>query len=128
MGHGRRILIVEDDADGREALRALLELWGHEVEVAENGEQGVELTLNSRPEVVLLDIGMPGMDGYEVAKRIRAAPGGPEPFLIAYTGWARVEDHRRGREAGFDSYVLKPADPDHLPALLAAAPKDDHGP
>jgi len=128
MGRGRRVLVVDDDADGREAMRALLELWGHEVEVAANGEQGVELTLNRRPEVVLLDIGMPGMDGYQVAERIRAAPGGRDPFLVALTGWATVEDHRRAREVGFDTYVLKPADPEHLQALLAAAPAADPKP
>jgi CheY-like chemotaxis protein len=118
------VLIVEDDADAREALRSLLEIWGHEVVVAENGDQGIELTLTRRPEVVLLDIAMPGMDGYEVARRIRRAPGGDEPYLVALTGWGRVEDHRLARAAGFDTYVLKPADPEHLQALLAAAPTE----
>jgi CheY-like chemotaxis protein len=128
MGHGRRILIVDDDADGLEAMRMLLELWGHEVDVAQNGERGIELALSRRPEVVLLDIAMPGMDGYEVAERIRAAPGGHEPFLVALTGWGRVEDHRRARLAGFDTYVLKPAEPAHLQALLAAAPANGPDP
>jgi len=122
---GLRVLIVDDDADGREALRTLLEVWGHEVEIAENGERGVALTLERRPEVVLLDIGMPGLNGYEVARRIRKGPEGTKPFLVALTGWTRVEDHRNAREAGFDTYVLKPADPDHLKALLAAACADD---
>jgi CheY-like chemotaxis protein len=62
------------------------------------------------------------MNGYEVAHRIRKAPGGNVPYLVALTGWSRFEDHRRAREAGFDTYVLKPAEPDHLQALLAAAP------
>ena len=64
------------------------------------------------------------MSGYEVAERIRAAPGGREPYLVAFTEWSRIEDHRRAREVGFDTYVLKPADPDHLFALLATAPAD----
>jgi CheY-like chemotaxis protein len=121
---GRRVLIVDDDAEGREALRALLEVWGHQVEVAENGERGLELTLKARPDVVLLDLGMPDLDGYEVARRIRAAPGGDKPFIVALTGWGRVEDHRRARAAGFDTYILKPADVDHLQALLASAPAE----
>jgi CheY-like chemotaxis protein len=128
MGRGRRVLVIDDKAYSREALRALLEAWGHEVDVAENGAQGVEMTLSRRPEVVLLDIGMPDMNGYAVAARIRAAPGGHEPFLVALTGWGNVEDHRRAREVGFDTYVLKPADPEHLQALLAGAPAADSEP
>jgi CheY-like chemotaxis protein len=117
-------LIVDDDADAGETLRALLERWGHDVAVAKNGEEGIELTLATRPEVVLLHIGMPGLDGYRVAERIRAAPDGDRPFIIAVTGWTRIEDHRKARDAGFDTYVLKPVDPDHLRALLTAAPAD----
>jgi CheY-like chemotaxis protein len=125
MVQGRRILVVDDDADAREALRSVLELWGHDVAVAENGERAIEATLTTHPEVVLLDIGMPGLDGYQVAQRIREAPEGDKPFLVALTGWTRVEDHRRARDSGFDTYLLKPADLDHLQALLTATPATD---
>ncbi len=125
MVRGRRVLIVDDDAGEREALRALLERLGHDVAVAENAEEGIELTLRTSPEVVLLDIGMPGAAACRVVERIRVAPDGDRPFIIALTDWARVEEHRKARDAGFDTYVLKPADPGHLQALLAAAPADD---
>ena len=125
MVGGRRVLIVDDDTDAREALCAVLERWGHDVAVAKNGEEGIELTLTTSPGVILLAIGMPGVDGYQVAERIRATPDGDKPFIIALTGWTRVEDHRKAREAGFDTYVLKPVDPDHLRALLDATPADD---
>lgn len=121
-GVHRRILVVEDDADGREAMRVLLETWGHDVAIAANGEDGIRLAVEGRPEIVLLDIGMPGMDGYRVAERIRAGENGDEPFLIAFTGWTREEDRRHAREAGCDTYVMKPIDPDRLRVLIAAAP------
>jgi len=117
---GKRILIVDDEPDSRDALRTLLEVWGHEVDVAESGEQAIQLTLSRRPDVVLLDISMPRMNGYEVARRIRQAPGGQEPYLVALTGWGRVEDGHLADAAGFDEYMLKPADPDRLQAVLAA--------
>jgi len=117
-----RILIVEDDPDSRTALRCLLEMLGHEVFEAASGEQGIEMAVTRRPDVVLLDIAMPGMDGYEVARRIRSARGGHEPYLIALTGWDRREDERHARAAGFDEFVVKPPDPDRLEAILAAAP------
>jgi len=118
---GRHVLVVDDDADNREALRALLEMWGYRVDVAEDGEQAITMMFDMRPDVVLLDIVMPGLDGYEVARRIRSASGGATPYLIALTGMGRAEDRRRVREAGFDTYVLKPAETDRLEALLAAA-------
>lgn len=123
----RRILIVEDDADGREALRTLLVSWGHEVSVAENGAQGVRLTLDGHPEIVFIDIGMPDMDGYEVARRIRAANGNGDgdghPRLIAFTGWTRPEDARRSHAAGFADHIAKPVHPEALQAFIAALPK-----
>jgi len=125
MARGRRVLIVDDDADAREALRALVERLGHHVAVAKNAEEGIELTLTTSPEVVLLDIGMPRAAGYQVVERIRLAPDGDRPFVIALTGGTRVEEHRKARDAGFDTYVLTPADPDHLRVLLAAAPEED---
>jgi CheY-like chemotaxis protein len=121
----RRVLVVDDDAGSREALRALVRAWGHDVDVAEDGEHAIELTTSRRPAVVLLDIGMPDMDGYDVARRIRSAPGGHQPYLVALTGWGGSEDRRVARTAGFDAFVVKPADLDALQALIAAAPGED---
>jgi len=114
------VLVVDDDADTREALSTLLALWGYRVEVAADGEQAITLTLDRRPDVVLVDIVMPGLDGYEVARRIRAAPGGQAPYLVALTGMGRAEDPRSARAAGFDTYMLKPADTNQLQELLAS--------
>jgi signal transduction histidine kinase/CheY-like chemotaxis protein len=111
---GLRVLVVEDNRDGRESLRDLLELWGHEVELAENGPQGVELALAMQPDVALIDIGLPGLDGNEVAQRVRAALDGDRTALIAMTGYGQPEDRRRALQAGFDAYLVKPVDPDEL--------------
>ncbi|MFP5288709.1 MAG: ATP-binding protein [Thermoanaerobaculia bacterium] len=113
-----RILIVEDNHDGRESLRDLLEIWGHEVETAANGPDGVEAALTSLPDVALIDIGLPGLDGNEVAQRIRAALDGDRMALIAMTGYGQPEDRRRALQAGFDAYLVKPVDPDELAGTL----------
>jgi CheY-like chemotaxis protein len=115
---GRHILIVEDNQDGRESLAMLLELVGHRVEVAEDGPRGVEAALAARPEVVLIDIGLPGLDGYGVATRVRAALGGGV-LLVALTGHSQPEDRRRAAEAGFDAHLTKPVGLGELQALLA---------
>ncbi|HET9226202.1 MAG TPA: ATP-binding protein [Thermoanaerobaculia bacterium] len=113
-----RILVVEDNHDGRESLRDLLELWGHEVETAANGPDGVDAALSSLPDVALIDIGLPGLDGNEVAQRIRAALDGDTMALIAMTGYGQPEDRRRALQAGFDAYLVKPVDPDDLARTL----------
>jgi CheY-like chemotaxis protein len=123
---GRLILIVEDDADSRVALRALLEVLGHRVEDADNGARALKLAAASAPEIVLLDIGLPDIDGYEVARQLRAAA--EAPFVVAVTGYDRPEDRERARAAGCDAFVLKPIEPEALAALLAAAPRRRHGP
>ncbi len=115
---GVHILIVEDNEDGRESLRELLELWGHQVSVAGNGPEGVEMAFAIRPEVALIDIGLPGLDGNEVARRIRELLGGEEIALIAMTGYGQPEDRRRALQAGFDRYLVKPVDPAELSRLL----------
>jgi CheY-like chemotaxis protein len=120
---GLRILIVEDNRDGRESLRDLLEIWGHQVDLAENGPQGVEQALAVHPDAALIDIGLPGMDGNEVARRIRAAFGTADMALIAMTGYGQPEDRRRALQAGFDSYLVKPVDPAYLAKLLAEVPQ-----
>jgi signal transduction histidine kinase/CheY-like chemotaxis protein len=114
------ILVIEDNLDGRESLRDLLELWGHEVVLAEDGAEGVEKALERQPDVALVDIGLPGLDGNEVARRIRAAFSTGHMELIAMTGYGQPEDRRRALQAGFDSYLVKPVDPAHLGRLLAA--------
>ncbi|HEX3126146.1 MAG TPA: ATP-binding protein [Thermoanaerobaculia bacterium] len=113
-----RILVVEDNHDGRESLRDLLEIWGHEVEVAENGPDGVRQALGSQPDVALIDIGLPGLDGNEVAQRIRAALDGDRMALVAMTGYGQPEDRRRALQAGFDAYLVKPVDPGDLARTL----------
>ena len=116
---GRSILIIEDHEDAREALRALLELEGHRVAAAGTGPQGVELAQQTLPDVALVDIGLPEVDGYEVARRLRAL--GPRcPYLVALTGYGEPDDVKRAREAGFDAHLLKPVDPDALTGVLNA--------
>jgi|SRR6185503_12419743 len=114
----RLILIVEDNDDARDALRMLLELDGHVVEAAAEGHAALEIARGKDPDVALVDIGLPGIDGYEVARRIRAADG-KRPLLIALTGYGQPEDRRRAAEAGFDSVLVKPVDPNALSDLLA---------
>jgi chemotaxis response regulator CheB len=104
----RRILVIEDNADAAESLRLALALEGHEVETALDGPQGMEKAREFAPHVVLCDIGLPGMDGYQVAKALRAAPESRRAFLVAVTGYAREEDQERARDAGFDAHLAKP--------------------
>jgi signal transduction histidine kinase len=116
----RDILIIEDNADARETLRKLLEFAGHRVRTASDGAAGLEAALAALPEVVLVDIGLPKLDGYEVARRIRAAAdGGRRPLLIALTGYGLEEDRQRALAAGFDAHLVKPVAEDELGKLLA---------
>jgi PAS domain S-box-containing protein len=116
----RRVLVVDDNRDGAESLAMLLGVWGHEVELAGDGAEALSAVKNRRPDVVLLDIGLPGMDGYQVAQRLRREPGMADTLLVALTGYGQDEDRRRSREAGFDDHLVKPVDPDRLEQLLAA--------
>jgi len=104
----RSILIVEDNADARDSLRLLLESLGHTVLEASNGLDGLSLALDHQPEVILIDLGLPGLDGYEVARALRASADGHGPVLIAITGYGQAEDRRRSKEAGFDAHLVKP--------------------
>jgi signal transduction histidine kinase/CheY-like chemotaxis protein len=112
-----RVLIIEDDADAREMLRVVLELDGHEVHVANEGLTGLEMALSLAPDVAIVDIGLPGIDGYEVARRIRASDAGRAMKLVALSGYGQAEDRRRSREAGFDLHLVKPVEE----AVLAEA-------
>ena len=113
------ILIVEDNDDAREALRLLLESLGHRVITAGDGHRGVSLALHHEPEVVLVDLGLPGLDGCEVARALRAAPGGTKMMLIAVTGYGQPDDRRRSKEAGFDAHLVKPVSQALLSRLIA---------
>jgi CheY-like chemotaxis protein len=116
---GRSILIIEDNADARDALRALLELEGHAVEAVGEGQEALELARAKDPDIALVDIGLPGIDGYEVASRLRRDPALGEAVIVAMTGYGQPEDRRRATEAGFDDMLVKPVDPNLLTDLLA---------
>jgi signal transduction histidine kinase/CheY-like chemotaxis protein len=118
--HGH-VLLVEDSADAREILRMILQQSGYLVTCAEDGPGGVAAALRCHPGAALVDIGLPGYDGYEVARRIRAAPEGASVLLVALTGYGQPADRRRAEEAGFDLHFVKPVDPSRLIALLAGA-------
>jgi CheY-like chemotaxis protein len=119
-GAGRRVLVVEDSRDSATSLRMLLEVLGYQVRVAYTGRAGLDEAAAWRPEVVVCDIGLPEMDGYEVARRLRQAPESRGVLLVALTGYGRDEDRRRAFEAGFDHHLTKPADPEELRRLLAS--------
>jgi signal transduction histidine kinase/ActR/RegA family two-component response regulator len=115
----RRVLIADDNRDAAESLSLLLELAGHEVRVAHAGRAALSLAQTFRPDVALLDIGMPDLSGYEVARALRQESWSKDLQLIALTGWGQDDDRRRALEAGFDHHSTKPIDPDHLEGLLA---------
>lgn len=119
---GHRILLADDNRDALDSLATLLQCDGHEVHTAGDGAEALEVAAQCRPNVALLDIGMPKLDGYEVARRIRAEPWGKSTVLIALTGWGQDEDRRRSAEVGFDTHLVKPLDPTTLSSLLASLP------
>jgi CheY-like chemotaxis protein len=115
-----RILIVDDNRDAADMLAMLLELTGHETFTAHDGMAAVEAAAKLDPDVILLDIGLPRLNGYEAARRIREQQGQKRgPLLVALTGWAQDEDRRRSQEAGFDAHVVKPVDAALFERLLA---------
>ena len=122
QGPGRRILIVEDNPDSADSLRMLLQFFGHEVWVARTGPDGVGQARACRPDVVLCDIGLPGLDGFGVAAALRQDPTTAGARLVAITGYGSEQVRLRCREVGFDRYFTKPVDPDVLLKLLAAGP------
>jgi PAS domain S-box-containing protein len=113
------VLLIEDNADARQSLRTLLEQDGHRVDDAADGPSGLDRAETTRPDIVLIDIGLPRMDGYEVARRIRARRG-TAPILVAITGYGRADDRRLSLEAGFDAHLTKPVTPEQLAQVLAA--------
>ena len=122
MTEGRRalrILVVDDNVDSAETLAEQLPLWGHEARLAHDGPQALAVAREFSPEVILLDIGLPGMDGFEVARQIRAEKM-PVLQLLAMTGYGQDEDRQQARDAGFDGHLVKPVDPDTLQKTLGA--------
>jgi CheY-like chemotaxis protein len=119
----RRILIADDNADAAGALATLLELEGHDVTVAHDGNEAVMKASSFRPELVFMDLGMPVMDGFEAARRLRALPCGSGVLLVALTGWGQAADRQRSREAGFDRHYVKPLDAAALTEVLTAGPR-----
>jgi signal transduction histidine kinase/CheY-like chemotaxis protein len=116
----RRVLVIEDNADAASSLRALLELDGHQVELAGDGPAGLEALLAQRPDAAVVDIGLPGMNGFDVAKRSRGA--GYAGMLVALTGYGQGSDIKRALQAGFDAHLVKPLDPERLRRLLVDGP------
>jgi CheY-like chemotaxis protein len=119
-GPARRILVVDDNRDAAESLAALLRLRGHEVLVAHDGPMALDITAAERPSGVLLDIGLPEMDGYEVCRRLREQ-GLADAQIIAMTGYGQERDRQRSREAGFNTHMVKPVDIGEIVTLLAAS-------
>ncbi|HEY1226663.1 MAG TPA: response regulator [Ramlibacter sp.] len=118
-GGSRRVLVVEDNPDGLETLVALLEMLGHEVAGAADGRQAVQRAAEFRPQVVLLDLGLPVMDGFEVARTLRQDSRFEDVFIAALTGWGADGDRRRPADAGFDAHLTTPVDLPALEAVLA---------
>jgi signal transduction histidine kinase/DNA-binding response OmpR family regulator len=114
----RKVLVVDDNRDAAESLGLLLQVSGHDVRVCHDGASALQAAEDYGPDAVLLDIGLPGMDGYEIARRLRAVPATRGALLIALTGYGQAEDQRRAREAGFDHHLIKPADLEALTGLL----------
>jgi PAS domain S-box-containing protein len=119
MGRSRRVLVVDDNRDGADALVELLELWGYEAHAVYDGARALEAARRLRPAVVFLDIGMPGTDGYQVARQLRGDPELRSAALVALTGYGRSEDRERAAEAGFDLHLTKPVDPRRIRAFLS---------
>ncbi len=121
FSRGLRVLVVEDNIDAAESLATLLRLWNHDVNVVHDGRMALEAAREQQPEVVLLDIGLPGLDGYQVARRLRDEIGLDHALLVAMTGYGQPEDRRRSQEAGIQYHFVKPVEPLVLRNLLAGA-------
>jgi len=118
----RRILVVEDNRDSADSLAMLLNLSGHATEVAYDGLAALDAAERFRPDVILLDIGLPKLNGLETCRQIRERPWGKDVLMVALTGWGQEKDQRQSKEAGFDVHVVKPLHPQHILKLLAPTP------
>lgn len=118
-----RVLLVDDVQDAADSLATMLTLMGHETRTAYDGRAAVEAAEEFRPDLMVLDIGLPVFDGFEVARRVRQQPWGRDAVLVALTGWAQDGARRHGLAAGFDHYWTKPIEPQAIEALLASTPR-----
>jgi CheY-like chemotaxis protein len=118
----RRILVVDDNRDSADSLSMMLKLLGHQVTTVYDGADAIDRAAADRPEVALLDLGMPRLSGFDVARRIRERPECRDVMLVAVTGWSQDEDRQKTRDAGFDAHLVKPADVTALEELLAGLP------
>jgi DNA-binding response OmpR family regulator len=123
----RRVLVVDDNRDSAESLALLLNVTGIETDTAHDGLEAVAAAERFRPDVVLLDIGLPKLNGFDAALRIREQPWGKSMVLVAVTGWGQEEYRRKARDSGFDIHLVKPVDPDTLMKLLDSLPRDPYG-
>ncbi len=125
-----RVLVVEDDPESLQLMGILLSMWGYQPHLEADGPSGLTAAAKEMPDVVLLDLGLPGIDGFEVARTIRASPGGDAPLIVAVTAFRGEEHRRRALASGFDKYLMKPVDIDTLRLVLAQAarnPRSDGG-
>jgi CheY-like chemotaxis protein len=120
--HVRRILIVDDNSDAAASLAMLLDISGHDTYTAHDGLEALDAFERYRPEVILLDIGLPKLSGHDVCRRIRERPGGGDVVIIALTGWGQESDRRKSQDAGFDDHLVKPVDYAALMDLLSGLP------
>ena len=121
----RKILVADDDQDSAESLALLFQLMGHDVRAAQSGLAAIDVAAEFRPDLIVLDIGMPGLDGYEVCRRIRQHDWAQTIVIAALTGWSRDEDRDRSEQAGFNHFLVKPVDPKALEELIAGLMRDD---
>ena len=120
----RRILVVEDNADFQELLAMSATSWGHDVDTASDGKEGLERILETTPDLALVDIGLPGLDGHEVARRVRADPRGASVALVALTGYGSREQRAEALQSGFDCVLVKPVEPALLQKVLSSESRD----
>ena len=120
VGPRRKILVVDDNVDAAATIAKLLTVWGHDVQVVFDGVAALEAVRSFRPDLLLLDIGLPGMSGYDVARQIRTDPASKELLITALTGYGQAEDRQRSREAGFNFHITKPLGPEVLAALVTS--------
>lgn len=126
--HDIRILVVDDNLDSARSMALLLEISGYEVQLAHDGDAAIDVAIATRPHAVILDIGLPGRDGYAVARALRQDPVCRHALIVGVSGYGQAEDRSRSREAGFDAYLVKPVDLDQLLSLLGKARRIDAGP
>jgi CheY-like chemotaxis protein len=121
---GNRVLLVDDDADSTEPLALLLQSKGHDTRIATSGADAIAVAQSFDPHVVLLDLGLPAMDGYEVARRLRQEPRGGDVVLVALTGWSGREVRQRAADAGFDYHLVKPVNWEELGRIVESVARD----